>query len=79
MLENILTEDAAAMLKKSPQFVRIGLQRNLLPFGSAVQMSSMYTYHISPQLFSDYSGRSLESIERFVEKQNKVREARKVS
>jgi len=79
MLNNILPEDAAAMIDKSPQFVRIGLQRGLLPFGSAVQMSSMYTYHISPKLFSDYSGRSLEDIEQFVDERKQLKESKEAS
>jgi hypothetical protein len=41
---------------KSPQFVRIGLQRGILPFGKAVKQSSIWTYHISPKLFYEYIG-----------------------
>ncbi|KYG89983.1 hypothetical protein A0U40_09675 [[Bacillus] sp. KCTC 13219] len=52
--QNILVTDAARLLGKSPQFVRIGLQRQLLPFGTAVQMSSKWTYHISPKLLNEY-------------------------
>lgn len=41
---------------KSEQFVRIGLQRGILPFGSAVKTSSKYSYYISPKLFEEYTG-----------------------
>lgn len=54
--QNIKVSDAAKMIGKSQQFVRIGLQRNILPFGFAVQMSSVWTYHISPKLLSEYIG-----------------------
>lgn len=30
--------ECAKLLEKSPQFVRIGLQRGILPFGYAVKM-----------------------------------------
>ncbi len=48
--------EAARILGKSPQFVRIGLQRELLPIGVAVQMSSKWTYHISSKLLREYVG-----------------------
>lgn len=48
---------AALIMGKSKQFVRIGLQRGLLPFGTAVKMSSKWTYYISPQKFFEYVGR----------------------
>lgn len=56
MVGNIKVEKAAQIMGKSQQFVRVGLQRGLLPFGTAIKMSSMWTYHISPKLFYDYVG-----------------------
>lgn len=56
MRANIKVEKAAEIMGKSQQFVRVGLQRGLLPFGTAVKMSSIWTYHISPKLFYDYIG-----------------------
>ncbi|WP_088051861.1 hypothetical protein [Virgibacillus dakarensis] len=53
---NIKVSEAAKILGKSEQFVRIGLQRDILPIGIAVQMSSKWTYHISPKLLDDYVG-----------------------
>lgn len=55
-VSNIKVSDAARILGKSEQFVRVGLQRNILPIGTAVQMSSKWTYHISPKLLEEYTG-----------------------
>lgn len=52
----IRVTEAAAVLHVSDQFVRIGLQRGILPIGTAVKMSSKWTYQISPKLLADYSG-----------------------
>ena len=52
----ISIRDAAEVLGKSEQFIRIGLQRGVLPFGSAVKMSSRWTYYVSPQRFREYVG-----------------------
>lgn len=54
---NISVKQAAEIMGKSQQFVRIGLQRGLLPIGTAVKMSSQWTYYISPKLFWDYVGK----------------------
>ena len=56
----ILTSEAAAILKVSPQFVRIAMQQGKLPIGTAIQMSSIWTYHISEKLLADYSGKNIE-------------------
>lgn len=53
---NIKVSEAAKILGKSEQFVRIGLQRDILPIGIAIQMSSKWTYHISPKLLKEYVG-----------------------
>lgn len=52
----IKVTEAAAVLHVSNQFVRIGLQRGILPIGTAIKMSSKWTYQISPKLLADYSG-----------------------
>ena len=49
--------ECAKLLGKSPQFVRIGLQRGILPFGYAIKMSSVWTYHISDAKVYDYLGK----------------------
>jgi hypothetical protein len=48
--------ECAAILGKSPQFVRIGLQLGVLPFGVAVRMSNRWTYHISEAKVYQYLG-----------------------
>ena len=49
--EGIKVTEAAEIMGKSPQFIRIGLQQGILPFGHAVRISNKYTYYISPKLF----------------------------
>ena len=56
MSKSISVKEAAKIMGKSEQFVRIGLQRGLLPFGQAINMSSIYTYYISQKLFEEYVG-----------------------
>ncbi|MBS6501852.1 MAG: hypothetical protein KH415_09505 [Clostridium sp.] len=56
MGKSISVKEAAKIMGKSEQFVRVGLQRGLLPFGQAIKMSSIYTYYISPKLFEEYVG-----------------------
>lgn len=50
--------ECAKLLKKSNQFVRVGLQRGVLPFGYAVKTSSRWSYHISEHKVYEYIGRS---------------------
>ena len=50
-------KEAAKLLGKSEQFVRIGLQRGILPFGYAVKMSSKWCYHISEHKVLEYLGK----------------------
>ena len=52
--------ECAKLLGKSPQFIRIGLQRGVLPFGYAVKMSSGWTYHISEAKAYEYLGKAIE-------------------
>lgn len=56
----IKVTEAAEILHVSHQFVRIGLQRGVLPIGIAIKMSSKWTYQISPKMLADYSGADLE-------------------
>lgn len=52
----ITVKEAAAVLHVSQQYVRIGLQRGILPIGTAIKMSRKWTYNITPKLLADYSG-----------------------
>lgn len=51
----VSVKDAAKMLGVSQQFVRIGLQRGVLPIGCAVRMSERYTYYISRKKLEEYT------------------------
>lgn len=62
----ITIKEAARILERSEQFVRIGLQRNLLPFGFAMKRSraSKFDYFINPAQFAAYCGVTLADLER---------------
>jgi len=56
MVERNMTQ-AAKMLGKSRQFVRVALQRGIAPFGFAVKLSGeRFSYHISPKKLNEYIG-----------------------
>lgn len=59
-MRGISIKEAAAIMGKSEQFVRIGLQRDLLPIGRAIKMSSVWTYYISPKLLQDFTGQKFD-------------------
>ena len=46
----------AKLMNVSEQFVRVGLQKGIFPFGYAVKMSSQWTYFISKQKFEEMTG-----------------------
>ena len=50
-------KEAAKLLQKSEQFIRVGLRHGILPFGYAVKMSSRWTYHISDAKVYEYLGK----------------------
>lgn len=56
-MNKLKVAECAKLLGKSPQFVRIGLQRGILPFGYAIKMSTVWTYHISEAKVYDYLGK----------------------
>ena len=51
---NLKIKDVAKAMEKSEMFVRIGLQRGIIPFGTAIKTSSKYTYYISQSKFYKY-------------------------
>lgn len=56
-LENNISVTAAAKLMGvSPQFIRIGLQKKMLPFGYAVKFGKAYRYFISAKQFTQHTG-----------------------
>lgn len=56
MPDALSVKDAAKLMGKTEQFVRIGLQRNILPFGWAVPMGKQWSYFISKVKFEQYTG-----------------------
>lgn len=56
MPQQITIKQAAEIMGKCQQFVRVGLQRGLLPFGTAVKVHTRWNYYISPKLFWEYVG-----------------------
>lgn len=55
-LQKVTIREAAHLMGKSEQFIRVGLRNKRFPFGSAVKLSSQWTYYISPTLFYEYVG-----------------------
>lgn len=57
-MENYMSiKEAADLMGVSLQFVRVGIQKGILPFGCAVQISGKkYTYYISRSKFEEYTG-----------------------
>ena len=54
---NVSVSEAARLMGVSQQFVRVGLQRGILPFGCAIQISNKkYTYFISRTKLMEYVG-----------------------
>lgn len=56
---NVPVSVAAKALRKDAQFIRIGLQRGLLPFGTAYKVNdknTQYDYYISPSKLYEYTG-----------------------
>lgn len=65
VIGKIKVSEAAALLHVSQQFVRIGMQQNVLPIGTALKMSSKWTYQISEGKLAEYAGVNVkEEIER---------------
>lgn len=55
--KKMTVSEAAKLLGKSEQFIRVSLQVGRCPFGFAVQMESgKWCYHISPKKFFEYVG-----------------------
>ena len=57
MNNRVTVLEASKILEVSQQYIRMGLQKGILPFGTAVQISGKkWTYHISRKLLDDYIG-----------------------
>lgn len=57
MEHNMSIEEASKLMGVSRQFIRVGLQKGILPFGYAVQVSAgRFTYFISRHKFFEHTG-----------------------
>ena len=57
MENNLTIEEASKLMGVSRQFIRVGLQKGILPFGYAVQITKgRFTYFISRQKFYECTG-----------------------
>ena len=59
MKKRITIKEAAKLMGVSQQFIRIGLQHGIFPFGVAVKMSSRYTYYINEEKLLAYIARPI--------------------
>lgn len=53
-VSKLKVNDVAQMLGISPQSLRLGLQRNQFPFGTAIKTSDRYTYVIYEKKLKEY-------------------------
>lgn len=56
---NVPVSVAASIMRKDAQFIRIGLQRGLLPIGTAYKVNdsnTQYDYYISPSKLYEFTG-----------------------
>lgn len=57
-MERISVKEAAKIMGCSQQFIRIGLQRGILPIGHAVKLKQ-WVYFISTPLLETYIGKKI--------------------
>ena len=57
-MERIKVSEAAKLMGVSEQFIRIGLQRGLLPIGHAVKLKQ-WVYYISRPMLEEYVGKKM--------------------
>lgn len=54
---NLPVKEAARLMGKDAQYVRIAIQRGMLPFGIAIKgTGDRYSYYISRKQFQEYTG-----------------------
>lgn len=53
-MSKLTINDVSSMLGISPQTLRLGLQRNEFPFGTAIKTSNRYTYIIYDKKLKEY-------------------------
>lgn len=53
---NVPVKIAAQLMGKNVEFVYMGLQQGIFPFGYAVKTSGRYSYYISSVKFEEFTG-----------------------
>lgn len=73
--DNVPVDIASKYLDTSGQYIRVGLQRGRLPFGSAVDMGGKgkYTYQISPGALVNWKNGT--SVRNWIEEKKEMLEA----
>ena len=70
-MKKVKVADAAKLMGVSSQFIRVGLQQGIFPFGTAVKMSSRWTYYINEEKFLAYiSKTSMKGDDEYVQSDN---------
>ena len=54
--KTLTVKETAEILGKTEMFVRIGLQRQILPFGHAIDMGKQWSYVVYKKKLEDYVG-----------------------
>jgi hypothetical protein len=55
-MKRLSVSETAKLMNVSEQFIRIGLQKGIFPWGYALKMSSKWTYFISSAKFTEHTG-----------------------
>lgn len=55
-MKRLSVKKCAELMGVSEQFIRVGLQKGVFPWGHAVRMSSRWTYWINPIKFTECTG-----------------------
>lgn len=53
MSNRMTVQEASKLMKVSEQFIRVGLQQGIFPWGHAVKMSGRWTYFINRTKFTE--------------------------
>ena len=57
-MERVKVSEAAKLMGVSEQFIRVGLQRGILPIGHAVKLKQ-WVYYISKPMLEQYLGKKM--------------------
>lgn len=55
-MEKITIKQASKIMGKSEQFIRIGIEKGILPIGVCERNGRRASYYISPKLFYEFTG-----------------------